>query len=102
VQVNQRARFLGFRDPGLTLIRDHAGLYVAQTNDDNRALLATTPAQLVRVAVVDTVWRGVAMKTYAMDKLTGWTPDLNPPPDTPFYRWPNLAMALSGTLLASR
>ncbi|WP_445492240.1 glycosyltransferase family 39 protein [Rhodopseudomonas sp. RCAM05734] len=101
VQVNQRARFLGFRDPGLTLIRDHAGLYVAQTNDDNRALLAATPAVLTRVAVVDTVWRGVAMKTYAMDKLTGWTPDLNPPLGTPFYRWPNLAMALPNDQIAA-
>ena len=101
VQINERARFIGFRDPGFDRIKGHAGLYIAQTGD-NRALLASTTAVLERVAVVDTVWRGVAMKTYAMDKLTNWTPDLDPAPGTLFYRWPNLAMAVPGILLASR
>jgi hypothetical protein len=41
------------------------------------------------------MFRGVAMKTYRIEKLTGWTPELNPPPGTPFYRWPNLAMGVS-------
>jgi len=26
-----------------------------------------------------------------MQKLTGWTPELSPPPDTPFFRWRVLA-----------
>jgi 4-amino-4-deoxy-L-arabinose transferase-like glycosyltransferase len=93
IQINERARFIGFRDPGFDLIKDHAGLYVAQT-DDHSTLLAGTSAVLERVALVDTVWRGTAMKTYGMDKLTNWTPDLNPRPGTPFYKWPALAMAL--------
>ncbi|MDB5502251.1 MAG: hypothetical protein JWR89_2153, partial [Tardiphaga sp.] len=92
VQINERARFLGFRDPGSALIKDHAGLYIAQTADDNRALLASTAAVLERLATVNTVFRGVVMKTYGIDKLTGWHPDLNPPPNTPFYRWPQLAV----------
>jgi hypothetical protein len=31
------------------------------------------------------------MDTYALEKLTGWTPELSPPPDSPFYRWRLLA-----------
>jgi 4-amino-4-deoxy-L-arabinose transferase-like glycosyltransferase len=95
IQINERARFLGFRDPGFDRIKDHTGLYIAQTPDDHASLLASTSAVLERVAVVNTVWRGVAMKTYEMDKLTNWTPDLNPPPGTPFYKWPALAMDIS-------
>jgi hypothetical protein len=26
------------------------------------------------------------MDTYALQKLTGWTPELSPPPDSPLYR----------------
>jgi hypothetical protein len=31
------------------------------------------------------------MDSYELEKLTGWTPELSPPPDSPFYRWPVLA-----------
>ncbi len=31
------------------------------------------------------------MDTYALEKLTGWTPELSPPPDTPLFRWRVLA-----------
>ncbi|QDM15983.1 glycosyltransferase family 39 protein [Tardiphaga sp. vice352] len=95
IQINQRARFLGFRDPGVAVIRDHAGLYIAQVTDDDRSLLASTPAVLAPLATVETMFRDVAMKTYRIEKLTGWTPELNPAPGTPFYRWPNLAMGIS-------
>ena len=36
-------------------------------------------------------WRGIVMDTYALEKLTGWTPELAPPPDTPLFRWRVLA-----------
>jgi hypothetical protein len=100
VQVNERARFLGFRDPGIGLIKDHIGLYIAQAADDNRALLTSTSAKLEPLAVVDTVFRGVVMKTYRIEKLTGWNPELNPAPGTTFYRWPQLAMRLDSYQLA--
>ncbi|WP_299811244.1 glycosyltransferase family 39 protein [Tardiphaga sp.] len=93
IQVNERARFLGFHDPGFAAIKGRAGLYIAQTADDNRALLASTTAVLEPLATVETTFRGVVMKTYRIEKLTGWTPELNPEPGTPFYRWPNLAMS---------
>jgi hypothetical protein len=31
------------------------------------------------------------MATYVLEKLTGWTPELSPPPDSPFYKWRQLA-----------
>jgi hypothetical protein len=31
------------------------------------------------------------MDSYALEKLTGWTPDLAPPADTPLFRWRVLA-----------
>ncbi len=102
LQVNQRARFIGFRDPGIDLIRDHPGLYIAQLTDDNRALLASTPAVIEPIARVDTVFRGVVMKNYQIDRISHWTPDLNPPPDTPFYRWPLLAMGAQSYQVALR
>jgi hypothetical protein len=40
---------------------------------------------------VERVWRGVVMDTYALEKLTGWTPELSPSPDSPFFRWRVLA-----------
>jgi hypothetical protein len=31
------------------------------------------------------------MDTYVLEKLTGWTPELSPPPDSPLFRWRVLA-----------
>jgi hypothetical protein len=31
------------------------------------------------------------MDRYALQKLTNWTPQLSPPPDSPLYRWRLLA-----------
>jgi hypothetical protein len=38
----------------------------------------------------------MVMRRYVMKKLTGWTPDLNPPPDSPLYQWRWLAGDLPG------
>jgi hypothetical protein len=38
------------------------------------------------------------MDTYALEKLTGWTPELSPPPDSPLYR----ARTLAGDLVPLR
>ncbi len=40
---------------------------------------------------VERSWRGIVMDTYALEKLTGWTPELSPPPDSPLFRWRVLA-----------
>jgi hypothetical protein len=91
VQVNERARFIGFHDPGLDRIRDHAGLYVARDPDDATQLWKSTTAVLEPVAHVDRRWRGTVMSSYSFSKLTGWTPELNPPPGSLFYQWRWLA-----------
>jgi 4-amino-4-deoxy-L-arabinose transferase-like glycosyltransferase len=91
IQVNERGRFLGFRDPDMNLIRGHAGLYVAREPDNANPIWAATSAVREPLERVDRSWRGIVMDTYALEKLTGWTPELSPPPDSPLYRWRALA-----------
>jgi hypothetical protein len=97
IQINERGRFQGFRDPGMDKIRGHTGLYVAREPDDRLPLWDLTTAKREPLERVNRVWRGGVMDTYALEKLTGWTPELNPPPDSPFFRWRVLAGDL-GTL----
>ena len=40
---------------------------------------------------VERSWRGIVMDTYALEKLTGWTPELSPQQDSPLYRARTLA-----------
>jgi hypothetical protein len=91
IQINERGRFLGFRDPGMNLIRGHTGLYVGREPDNASPLWASTTAVREPLERVDRSWRGIVMDTYALEKLTGWTPELSPPPDSPLYRWRVLA-----------
>ncbi|MBN8992490.1 MAG: glycosyltransferase family 39 protein [Rhizobiales bacterium] len=91
IQINERGRYQGFRDPGMAWVRDHAGLYVAREPDNRAPLWHDIPARRQPLERVDRVWRGVVMDTYALEKLTGWTPDLAPAPDTPLFRWRVLA-----------
>jgi hypothetical protein len=93
IEINERARFIGFRDPGMDRIRGRTGLYVVRQSDVDNPLWTLTSAQRVPLSNVVRSWRGIAMGTYVLGKLTGWTPDLSPPPDTPFYRWHLLAEA---------
>ena len=91
VQINERGRFQGFADPGMKEIAGHAGLYVAREPDNLLPLWNLTTAVREPLERVDRVWRGVVMDTYALEKLTGWTPELSPPPDSPLFRWRVLA-----------
>jgi 4-amino-4-deoxy-L-arabinose transferase-like glycosyltransferase len=91
VQINERGRFLGFRDPGMSLINGHAGLYVAREPDNSSTLWESTSAVREPLERVERNWRGIVMDTYALEKLTGWTPELSPPTDSPLYRWRVLA-----------
>jgi 4-amino-4-deoxy-L-arabinose transferase-like glycosyltransferase len=93
VQINERGRYLGFRDPDLNLIRGHIGLYVGREPDNHPAnpLWASTTAIREPLERVDRVWRGIVMDTYALEKFTGWTPELSPPEGSPLYRWRELA-----------
>ena len=93
VQINERGRYLGFREPEMGWIRGHTGLYVGREPDNDSAnpLWASTTAIREPLERVDRVWRGIVMDTYALEKLTGWTPELSPPENSPLYRWRELA-----------
>jgi hypothetical protein len=41
------------------------------------------------------------MDTYALQKFTGWTPELSPPPGSPLYRWRELAGEIRGDSLSA-
>jgi 4-amino-4-deoxy-L-arabinose transferase-like glycosyltransferase len=91
IQINERGRFLGFRDPGMASIRGHTGLYVGREPDNTSPLWIPTSAIRQPLERVDRSWRGIITDTYALEKLTGWTPELSPPPESPLYRWRVLA-----------
>lgn len=91
IQINERGRFEGFRDPGMNAIRDRIGLYVGREPDDARPVWTSTTAIRQPLERVDRRWRGIVMDTYALEKLTGWTPELSPPRDSPLYRPRTLA-----------
>jgi 4-amino-4-deoxy-L-arabinose transferase-like glycosyltransferase len=91
IEVTERGRFQGFADPGMDRIKDHTGLYVAREPDQTLPLWDLTSARREPLERIDRVWRGIVMDTYALEKLTGWTPELSPLPDTPFFRWRVLA-----------
>ena len=91
IQINERGRFMGFRDPGMNRVEGHAGLYVGRVPDDRSPVWAAIPAVRQPLERVDRIWRGLVMDTYALEKLTGWTPELSPPPDSPLFRWRVLA-----------
>jgi 4-amino-4-deoxy-L-arabinose transferase-like glycosyltransferase len=91
VQINERGRFLGFADPGMDQIKGHAGLYVAREPDNHSALWDFIPARREPLERVNRIWRGGVMDTYSLEKLEGWTPELNPPADSPLFQWRVLA-----------
>ena len=86
VQINERGRFEGFRDPGMNAIRGHTGLYVGREPDHASPIWTSTTAIRQPLERVERSWRGIVMDTYALEKLTGWTPELSPPKDSPLYR----------------
>ena len=94
IEVNERGRFQGFADPGMDRIKGHPGLYVAREPDQLLPLWDLTGAKREPLERVNRVWRGIVMDTYALEKITGWTPELSPPPGTPFFRWRVLAQGL--------
>ena len=91
IQINERGRFRGFADPGMDWIKDHPGLYVTREPDNARPLWNEIKAERQPLEHVERSWRGIVMDTYALEKLTGWTPELSPPPDSPLFRWRVLA-----------
>jgi hypothetical protein len=91
IQINERGRFQGFADPGMEWVRNHAGLYVGREPDNRLHLWNDTTAVRTPLERVERSWRGIVMDTYALEKLEHWTPELSPPPESPFFRWRVLA-----------
>jgi hypothetical protein len=91
IEINERARFIGFRDPGMDRITGHAGLLVTHGSAMTADALAGTPGVVQDGPTIPRTWRGVTYDTYRLDTITGWTPGLNPPPGTPAYGWRTLA-----------
>lgn len=86
VQVNERSRFIGFKDRSSAAMRSGIGLYVDSAPNDGNVIETKTPAALKLVGQADRKWRGVVIEPFAFKTVTGWTPDLSPPPDSPFYQ----------------
>jgi len=101
IQINERGRFQGFRDPGMDRIKGHAGLYVGREPDQLSPLWNETTAVRTPLERVERSWRGTVMDTYALQKLTGWTPELSPPPGSPLFRWRVLAAMPPATVATS-
>ncbi|MBR0778487.1 glycosyltransferase family 39 protein [Bradyrhizobium diazoefficiens] len=91
IEINERGRFQDFRDPGMDRIRGRAGLYVGREPDHRELLWDKIPARREPVARAERQWRGVVTDTYVLEKLTGWTPELTPPKDSPLFQWRVLA-----------
>lgn len=87
VQVNERSRFIGFRDHASTAMTSGIGLYVDSTPNDGNVIETQTPAVLRLVTQTDRMWRGAVIEPFAFKTIQGWKPDLSPPPDSPFYKW---------------
>ena len=87
VQVNERSRFIGFRDNTSAAIRSGIGLYVDSVPNDGNVIETKTPAVLRLAGQAARTWRGTVIEPFAFKTITGWTPDLSPPPDSPFYKW---------------
>jgi 4-amino-4-deoxy-L-arabinose transferase-like glycosyltransferase len=91
IQINERGRFQDFRDPGMDRIRGHAGLYVGREPGNHLPLWNSLPVTRKPLEQVERRWRGLVMDTYVLEKLTGWTPELSPPKDSPLFQWRVLA-----------
>jgi len=96
IQVNERARFIGFHNPGSDRIAGHPGVFVSHGGWTTADALRGTSAVVTAGPAIDRTWRGVTYDTYRLDGITGWSPDLNPLPGSDGYRWQSLAGISAG------
>lgn len=81
VQLNERARYIGFREPRLD---GPVGLYVAP-RINRAALWEKTSATLQTVGTADLIWRGFRYDVYTFHRLTGWKPAQSLAPGDPLF-----------------
>jgi 4-amino-4-deoxy-L-arabinose transferase-like glycosyltransferase len=82
IQLNERARYVGFREPALD---GDVALYVAPIGNRNLLLWDKTDAKRQTLGETDLSWRGVTYDVYILQKVTGLKPTLSPPPGDPLY-----------------
>ncbi len=82
IQLNERARYVGFRAPDL---EGDTALYVAPKGNRNLALWDKTSAVRQTIGETDLTWRGVVYDVYTLQKVTGFKPVLSPRPGDPLY-----------------
>ena len=82
VQINERARYIGLRNPDLD---GPVGLYVAPRDNPRAGTWNGAGASLQVVGQADLAWRGVVYDVYAFQKVTGWNPVSSPAPGHPLY-----------------
>lgn len=82
VQINERARYIGFYNP---ILDGPAGLYVAPLGTARAAAWNGTGAALQIVGHTDLTWRGTTYDVYEFQKVTGWKPAFSPPPGDPLF-----------------
>jgi hypothetical protein len=101
IEINERGRFQDFRDPGMDRIKGRAGIYVGREPDNRLSLWENIPAKREQLGRVERRWRSVLTDTYVLEKLTGWTPELSPPKDSPLFQWRVLAFLSLSPLLSA-
>lgn len=82
VQINQRSRYVGFRNP---ILDGPAGLYVAAMDSAKAFAWNGIDATLQPVGQADLAWRGIVYDVYAFQKVTGWNPVFAPAFGHPLY-----------------
>jgi hypothetical protein len=96
VQINERKRFLGFADPGMTTIEGHTALFIVREPDNRLPIWTSIGGVREPLDRIDRVWRGAVMDIYDIEKLTGFTPNLSPPEDSPMFPARPLAGDVTG------
>ena len=92
IQINERGRFHGLSRSRHGSGRGSCRALCRARARQSSARYGRRPRRFRQpLERVDRSWRGIVMDTYALEKLTGWTPELSPPPDSPLFRWRVLA-----------
>ena len=90
VEVVERSRFLDFMPPDRSRIDGRPGLYIYPAGSANPLVEQATAGHNLSFGKIDRIWRGTVMGSFSVERIDGWTPPLDPPPDSPFYAWPDL------------
>ena len=93
VQLNERSRYIDFAVPN---VAGKTGLYVHIKGQRVAAIDAVAESHLSPLGEAERVWRNKAFQTYEIERIDNFAPELDPPPGSPLYAWPDLVSAASG------